>query len=472
MPPSENPSRYAQWPAGFWLFFGFELLCVGVGVFFLTMGRNAAAAACVLGPLQVLAWIVLLRKDYYLLLFFSALIPFACLELLPTAYVWLVLYASTLGFVLLMRAACSPRTQSPATKLVPSERVPLQVLAVCIVVSGVVALLRGWFSFTVVKHAILGWGVILTIWAFAVVPRSVHQVRLVVYALAAASVLACVSLLVLPGAVNSNTVFGGKTIVSVFSTVNLNAFATMVAVMAAIQIGTLLDARRMWTRIGLLLGTAVLLAVLVYTKSRGAWLGFGCAFLYLVFRGRSKLLPLLGLLVLAAFLSMETLRLLILSRATVTGTEDPSLLGRFLLWKYAWIVFKDNWVFGVGLQNFAFVKHFYGFPWPKLFGSAYNAHNLFLEILVDLGVIGFVAFVGLIVGSLVRLDRVVRRHRVQARGLSLGLGAGIIAYSVHGLLDCVIWQDSVFMLLGVVLGLAMCLRRLQSLKSTLVPGPG
>jgi O-antigen ligase len=151
---------------------------------------------------------------------------------------------------------------------------------------------------------------------------------------------------------------------------------------------------------------------------------------------------------------------MLVSRAADTNTYDPAMLGRFMLWYFAWAIAKANLLFGVGMDNFRYVKHFYGYPLPLTLGLPYNAHNLYLEVLVDLGVVGFASFFGLFLRAFVFSWRAVRLGA--ARDVGLGLSAGLIACAVHGIFESNMFGLGVFTLLGVLIGLSISLNRLTA----------
>jgi len=434
-----------------------EIVCV-VGFFVLLWrGHDTIAVACLLGPLQLLAFAFLMKQELWLLTFLAALIPFTALEILPHAYVHLVLLPLTFGLLLVVRLTQTWLTDHclAPRKLAFRERAPLVLLGTLAVVSHVAAVLRGrpvsgWFQF------VLTFYFLLAVWFFATTPRSLRQVRLLVYAMIPGYIAVCLLLPVFASRVEGGLL--GKTLITSFSVVNLNSLAAHVGVLAAVVLGTALDAGRTGRRLAFVVATFLLLAALLFTKSRGAWLGFGVAFLYVLMRTRSLPLLLLAAVGAIGMYSMDFLRMSFVVRLQATGAADPSLWGRFLLWKYAWVVFKDNWLVGVGMQNYRLVKFLYGFPWPRSFGLPYNSHNLFLEFLTDLGIPGFVSLVWLKAVTFLQLDRTARRP-VEGRGLAIGLNAGLIVYAVHGLLDCVIWQHGAFVLLGMLLGLAIAVHR-------------
>jgi O-antigen ligase len=236
----------------------------------------------------------------------------------------------------------------------------------------------------------------------------------------------------------------------------------MVGALGIVLLGAMLDAKRVRTKVVLTIVILVMLAALVFTKSRGAWLGFGVALAYVLIRSRSRAFVVLAAAAFGLLFSFDVFRVSLANRVGETSIQDPSLWGRLLLWTYAVKIVRANWLFGVGMENFRLVKHFIGFPLSRASSVAYNAHNLYLEIFADLGVFGFIGFVWATGGSFLRLDALVRRDvRTPAGGyLAVGLAGGILAYVTHGLLDALTWHHGAFMLLGVLLGLASSVSRL------------
>lgn len=72
-------------------------------------------------------------------------------------------------------------------------------------------------------------------------------------------------------------------------------------------------------------------------------------------------------------------------------TEDITLddisSNRFTIWKKSLPIIKDNWLVGVGIDNFAFAYN-------KYYGdiTTSKVHNVYLQILVTNGVIGFIPY--------------------------------------------------------------------------------
>ena len=94
---------------------------------------------------------------------------------------------------------------------------------------------------------------------------------------------------------------------------------------------------------------------------------------------------------------------------------------------------KDYWYTGSGLgvtpmvlSTYAFLVHV-----PFLF----HAHNLYLQIALEQGVFGLVAFVGIMVGSLVSALSIWRYTNANVHIALAGWMASIIVILVHGLFD-------------------------------------
>jgi len=323
--------------------------------------------------------------------------------------------------------------------------------------------LQGWGCRFLLVMTLVTLEVLMLVYFFATVPRTLRDVRVLLYTAVVATAFVALCIPLFPS--KSGVAGGGKMVVTPFVEVNMNTIGYVLGTIGALTLGMAVSSSSPRTRLGLSAAVFVCLLILVLTKSRGAWLGFGVAFVYVLLKNRS-----LGLLLLAAVIGLaivmsDVLRAMLVSRVRATTAYDPSLLGRFLLWNYAWYIGKANWLFGVGMENFRYVKHFYRFPSPLSAAIQFNAHNLYFEMFVDLGIIGLLSFVWLLVSSFLRAFRstIISPN---ARDLGTGLSAGLVAYATHGLFDCVLFQQGAFVLFGVLAGLSMSLRRLSA------PGTG
>jgi putative inorganic carbon (HCO3(-)) transporter len=196
-------------------------------------------------------------------------------------------------------------------------------------------------------------------------------------------------------------------------------------------------------RLGLLFSCLFSLAILVLTKSRGAWMGFGAVILLLVaLRWRR------GWLLLPAFLlvAIAILSLIgsgpVLDALATSGTVSSGAV-RVEIWSRAVYMIRDFSITGIGMGTFgnladALYPFFLVAP-----GSIPSAHNLYLQVAVDLGIPGLIAWLA-IFGLVANCAWMVyRRGRILQDVWVMALGAGLLAsqlaLAVHGLTDTVTW---------------------------------
>lgn len=155
------------------------------------------------------------------------------------------------------------------------------------------------------------------------------------------------------------------------------------------------------------------------TLSRGGLIAFGCVLVAgVLFGGRWRVLVLvLGAAVAAsaavyfgAFASDE-------ARERVTSTESEGE-GRVDLWEVGWRMSEANPVRGVGADNFEIASVQYLLEPGALRRDEFivdepkSAHNMYLQVLAELGVVGLALFLALLGMSLVFAFRAIRRFQM------------------------------------------------------------
>ncbi|MEZ4728987.1 MAG: O-antigen ligase family protein [Caldilineaceae bacterium] len=199
----------------------------------------------------------------------------------------------------------------------------------------------------------------------------------------------------------------------------------------------------------LLFGAALLLA-----QSRAAWLGAAMAFVLLLVlldrRGWLLLLILAGVLGIALTV-IGPLRVVDgltvgsdvkTANDLVTGIlTDRNLAARFLIWQRALHGIADAPLTGMGLAAFRLVVRE---PYAPLAGyhidpDIHHAHNLFLQIGVDLGLPGLFAFGLLLLLAITALVRCYRQTPEDSpmRAWTAGLAGSLLAYLIYSMFDTV-----------------------------------
>lgn len=193
-----------------------------------------------------------------------------------------------------------------------------------------------------------------------------------------------------------------------------------------------------------LLGLATMTPVLVLTQSRGAYIAVAVALLVIALARFRWLLVSVPLIVAALLVMLERTGGQRMMDLVLTTSALGSMEGRQELWSRAVYMIQDFPYTGIGMGTFSRVGPVM-YPYFILGPDADvpHTHNLFLQVGVDLGIPGLVAFVALLSGSLVMgwisYARLRKSPDITLTGVSLGLFAGLVGMMAHGMTDAVTW---------------------------------
>ncbi len=212
-----------------------------------------------------------------------------------------------------------------------------------------------------------------------------------------------------------------------------------------------------------------LAAALVMSWSRGAWLGFGAAALVLAAawpRRRIVSFTLIGAVIALTVVGLNA-HLLPASIATrltdftsevttnfdVRGvditTENYAVIERLAHWQTAEEMARYHLLLGVGLGNYEPVYPGYALiNWPIPLG---HAHNIYLNMLAETGIIGFLAYIGLWCAVFAVTWRVTRSADGWRRAIAIGLLGAWTHLTVHHLVDN-LYVANIHLHIGALLG--------------------
>lgn len=202
---------------------------------------------------------------------------------------------------------------------------------------------------------------------------------------------------------------------------------------------------------------ALCLAAIVYTWSRGAWLGVILSLALFLFVCKPATVYFILPLLIAFPILMATpigLRL-----SSITSLTDTSISYRFGIWQGALAMAGQHLLGGIGVGESAFRAIY---PYYALSGieGATHTHNLPLQLLCEFGILGPLLFVLV----MVLLCQCILTHQTEEsdeelRLFALAAGCGIFAVLINGLFDYVFYNSRVFFLFFVVVGIAVALSR-------------
>lgn len=223
-----------------------------------------------------------------------------------------------------------------------------------------------------------------------------------------------------------------------------------------------------WTLLAAI-GALAMGSVLILTQSRGGVMGVSVAILAIVawlvlVEKRFSRRPALRTAIVAV-LAAATLSVLVVAIATWLGATpgtQMSLAGRLELWGLAVEMIQAFPFTGIGPGQYSLVLYtFYPPVLSPPSDSIPHAHNQYLQVLLEQGLVGAIAVAWL----LIEFARNIRRG-LAARGrlapvIALGLGAGMLAFLVYGLTDAIALGARGSFAWWIVLGLAAGLGRLS-----------
>lgn len=236
---------------------------------------------------------------------------------------------------------------------------------------------------------------------------------------------------------------------------NPNVLGEFLVITIPVSLALFWSDRRYGHKLTYILAFLILAACMVFTWSRGAWLGVMLAVVLfvLVMDKRFILLGVAGLLVIPLLLfgSDNPIATRLLS---IGNTGDTSTAYRVSIWMASVNMIRDFWLSGIGPGSGAFYMIY---PKYALAGAnfALHSHNLFLQITVELGILGITAFL-IMIGAAVKsgLQSVVTRGRHHSmNACTIALLAGFGGYLFQGLTDNVWYNYKMVLIFWMVLGL-------------------
>lgn len=284
--------------------------------------------------------------------------------------------------------------------------------------------------------------------------------------------------------------FGGANLRAYGTFEQPNPYAGYLGLILPLAFGTALGILRVWTmtraqvnaprlphRHWLLLllasgASAVMLAALFFSYSRGAWLGVGAALAVtaLLTLIRSKRAARWSLILAALVLFLVGLGQIQLVPDVITqrfatvgdyfGFEDVrgvranddnyALVERRAHWQAALSMFEAAPWLGVGFGNYAAAYPQFALPkWDDPLG---HAHNYYLNVLAETGAIGFLAFAFLWGAILWQSGCGALRAQNWKIGVAAGIFGTLVALSIHNFFDN-LFVHAMYLQVGLMLGL-------------------
>lgn len=181
--------------------------------------------------------------------------------------------------------------------------------------------------------------------------------------------------------------------------------------------------------------------MLILSQSRGGYLAFVVSLVFIAIISQPRLLYLTPFILLASVVGSQAIDLSAILEQFSTDGSLGGWAGRVEIWQTSVAAIHDFPFTGIGIGTFTTVI-------PLLYPLSFpienypHAHNLFLQIALDLGVPGLIAYLSLLINLGVMLTVTLRnapRHTL-VYTLAIGAAGSVMAMVSHGMLDAVLWD--------------------------------
>jgi O-antigen ligase len=190
----------------------------------------------------------------------------------------------------------------------------------------------------------------------------------------------------------------------------------------------------------------VIFLALITTVSRGGIVGLGGMLLVAILKSRKKFIAIIVVCILTViFINTMPQNLRdrfgktqVSEKAFGIGDGDiDSTTRRYYLAQAGWRIFLTHPLFGIGIGNYFYENRNYAPVSPG------RAHNTYLEIMAELGIIGILLFFGIIFFTLRGLNKIIR-SKTPLNGYSKGLYIGLVGFLIAGIFlhaqqDRILW---------------------------------
>lgn len=210
-------------------------------------------------------------------------------------------------------------------------------------------------------------------------------------------------------------------------------------------------------RLSLLLGFGILLFATLYTVSRTGLLLLIAAFgLFLVQRQGGRRQIQAFLLLLAAFMLVWFFAdniLLIMGTVFTSVREGSDTVGlRYNLWTAGWRMWLDHPLQGVGIGQYVERLASYGSDLLPVHRLRLGAHNMYIQVLSETGLVGIILFVAMFLASLRELWRLGRSGQVATASLAQTWLAVLILMLLGGLTKHDHYDKLIWIAVGLSVG--------------------
>lgn len=220
------------------------------------------------------------------------------------------------------------------------------------------------------------------------------------------------------------------------------------------------DTKEKFYRLSAAFISLLLLACLVLSLTRGAWLAFIPAVIFITWKKGNLAKKVLLLLLIVLVLGIGALALFggkeMLELYTVRG---QAVAHRAELTEMCLRMIKDRPLIGHGINTFMSIYERYARE--SSFSGVSYAHNCYLQIAVETGIFSLLAFLWMIASLFISSIRnIEKREDGFIKSVQIGSLAGLLAYLVHSAIETNLFSLQLAVLFYYMLGVTMSIQNI------------
>lgn len=240
----------------------------------------------------------------------------------------------------------------------------------------------------------------------------------------------------------------------IYSTLeNPNVLGEFILLTLPVSISLMWSKKNWLSKVFYAFTSATMAVALILTFSRGCWIGimFSAAIFITFVAGKLWGIALAAL----PFVPMLLPESIINRFTSIGDMKDSSTSYRVYIWMGTLLMLKDFWLTGIGPGTEAFTQVYPFYSYSSI--VAPHAHNLFLQIMVESGIIGILLFLFLI---FIFIKKLICGYQYGGKGncnsvIIVGIASAVLGFLVQGMFDNCFYNYRVFMIFWAVIALGI-----------------
>ena len=250
---------------------------------------------------------------------------------------------------------------------------------------------------------------------------------------------------------------GGRRVFSTFG--NPNVYGTYLLLAIPLAAACVVYVKKTFYKLCAIAITGLLIVNLLLTLSRGCYLALAfAAGIFVLIIEKRLIVAFIPALIALFFVLPPTIVNRLLS---IVNFADTSTAFRLSIWQGSLRILQDFWMIGLGQGIDAYNRVYPFYAFAAIVSP--HSHNLFIQIFVEMGIVGLVVFIGVLACFFrVMVNFLRRTHEFRLRVVAAAMIAAVIGFLFQGIFDHVFYNYRVMLIFYIFLGLGMAFARIHS----------